>query len=91
MAFPWHSSHGTELDGNHILGCSLAKAGLPGEEGQTSWMDTRRLSPGEEGRVGAVVLLGQWDPSRPSARTLDKGACPWGSKLGAGPAEATVA
>lgn len=68
VAFPWHSSHGTELDGNHNLGCSLAKARLPREERQISWMDTRMLSPGEEGGVGAMVLLGQWDPSR----TLDK-------------------
>lgn len=42
------------------------------EEGQTSRMDTRMLSPGEEGRVGTVVLLGQWDLPRPLARTLDK-------------------
>lgn len=42
------------------------------EEGQTSRMDTRMLSPGEEGRVGTVVLLGQWDLPRPLARTFDK-------------------
>lgn len=72
MAFPWHSSHGTALDGNHNLGCSLAKARLPEEEGQTSWMDTRMLGPGEEGRVGAMALLGQWDLSGLLARTLDK-------------------
>lgn len=54
-------------------GMFLAKARLPGEAGQTSWMDTQRLSPWEEGRVGAEVEVRKSDL-----------ACPCGCKQGGG-------
>ena len=54
------------------------------EEGQTSRMDTRMLSPGEEGRVGTVVLLGQWDlPGRwPGPSVKSEQSMPSGTQVG---------
>lgn len=66
MAFPWSVVMGQSW-AEITLGCSLVKARLPGEEGQTSWMD---VYPGK--RQGWGLALQPVGSLRATDYVMDK-------------------